>query len=145
MFAFTITGRSLLVVSGGMVLLVAGMIALSLWNFGAFDSTDVGLVSFDSNDWKQATPIGNRRTVRSQMVDDLLSRHLLDGLSRAQVEALLGPAIEYSQLSGGGQHKWDVVYELGLERLGDWSFDTEFLAIRFDRNGLVQVYQTIRQ
>jgi hypothetical protein len=141
----TITARTILGVVAAMIILVAGILALTFWNFGAFESTEIEQLQFESNAWKQANPIGHRRTIRSQMVDDLISRQLLNEMDRAQVEALLGPSIDYSQLFGKDESRWDVVYEIGLERQGRWSFDTEFLAIRFDRNGNVLAYKTIRK
>jgi len=68
------------------------------------------------------------------MVDDLIGRRLLDGLSRQKVQELLGPGPDPLSPS------WDLAYELGPER----SFiriDSEFLLIRLDPSGRVKEYR----
>jgi hypothetical protein len=42
-------------------------------------------IPFDSSTWKSS------RNLRPKMVDDLLSRHLLDRMNTAEVDSLLGP------------------------------------------------------
>ncbi len=79
--------------------------------------------AFDSTSWKAE----NRRGadgVRVRMVDDLLRTHKLVGMSRDQLEELLGvpPASEYFR-------EYDYVYWLGPER-GLFSIDSEWLVVR---------------
>jgi hypothetical protein len=99
-------------------------------------------IPFDPAAWSQAdpaTPAGrgsNRRTVRSFMVDDLLRRYDFHGWSREQVIDLLGPPTE----SWSGFEQWDVIYVLGLERLGNWSLDDEALGFKFDETDRVEKY-----
>jgi len=78
---------------------------------------------FDSASWKAE----NRRDaagLRVRMVDDLLRTHKLVGMSRAQLEGLLGvpPATEYFR-------EYDYVYWLGPER-GPFSIDSEWLVVK---------------
>jgi hypothetical protein len=70
---------------------------------------------FDVILWKQAAPTRQcQRTVRSEMVDDLLKEHDFTGYSRAEVVGLLGsPSPRWS-----GFEQWDMYYVLGLERAG---------------------------
>jgi hypothetical protein len=79
--------------------------------------------SFDSGEWKAE----NRRGadgIRVQMVDDLLRRHDLVGMRRAQLEELLGvpPPTDYFS-------EYDYVYWLGPER-GAFSIDSEWLVVK---------------
>ena len=97
---------------------------------------------FDSAVWKasleawkadfekngQVPPIG-ADPIRRHMVDDLLKRHPLVGMSRADVESLLGipPRPGYFE-------EYDLVYWLGMEVLG---LDYQWLVIRFGADGRV--------
>lgn len=101
------------------------------WNYG------VPPVRFDSTGWKAAHPIDNRRTIRSQMIGDLLRRYDFRGWSRAKIIELLGIPDWYPQPN------WDLTYRLGLERAGPYSLDYEYLAFRLDRSGRVTGYRTI--
>jgi len=76
----------------------------------------VSTVAFDSAGWKAENRDG-ADGVRVLMVDDLLPKHKLVGMSRAQLEDLLGvpPATEYFR-------EYDYVYWLGPER-GLFSID----------------------
>lgn len=80
-------------------------------------------MAFNSSSWKAE----NRRGadgVRVRMVDDLLRTHKLVGMSRDQLEELLGvpPATEYFR-------EYDYVYWLGPER-GLFSIDSEWLVVK---------------
>jgi hypothetical protein len=132
-------------IAGGCTLIliaVASVPVYVLWCWGVFDPPDVSPIPFDPAAWQRADPIGKYRTVRSQMIGDLLQSRRLDGLSRAEVEALLGPPLA-NPASAGIDAYWHVVYMLGLERAGAWSLDDEFLVIRFDLNGRVTEYRTV--
>jgi hypothetical protein len=80
-------------------------------------------MAFDSAAWK-AENRGDAAGLRVRMVDDLLRTHKLVGLSRAQLEDLLGvpPATEYFR-------EYDYVYWLGPER-GLFSIDSEWLVVK---------------
>lgn len=67
------------------------------------------------------------------MVDDLLSKHNLVGLSTKEVEVLLGkpPKTGYFK-------DYDYVYWLGPER-STFSIDSEWLGIKFQNGVVVKV------
>ncbi len=115
-----------------------------LWTFGVFGPPDVTAMAFEPVAWQRADPIEKHRTVRSQMIDDLMRRKLLDGLSRAEVEQLLGPSLPdiRQHLGVDPSHPWDTAYYLGIERAGSFSLDDEFLVIRFDDKNHVAEYRT---
>ena len=75
---------------------------------------------------------------RLRMIDDLLSRGLLDHCSREQVETLLGPADRTDYF-----HDWDLVYHLGPER-EFMGIDSEWLVVRLDSVGKVREYRLAR-
>jgi hypothetical protein len=90
-------------------------------------------IRFETEAWKRADPIENYRTVRSQMIDDLLSSTNFQGWTRPQVEGLLGkPDPWWSSFS-----QFDIIYVLGTERAGAYSLDDEALGFKFDSNGRV--------
>jgi hypothetical protein len=94
---------------------------------------------FDSAAWKSSLASNNLKDpVRLRMVDDLLRRHRLAGMSRSEIIALLGspPPTEYFR-------NYDFVYWLGPER-GFISIDSEWLAIRFDSNDRVAEARIVR-
>lgn len=82
-------------------------------------------VPFDAAAWKSL----NRRDaegLRAHMVDDLLRRHTLVGMTRAQVDELLGvpPPTDYFR-------EYDYVYWLGPER-GPFGIDSEWLVLKYN-------------
>ena len=93
--------------------------------------------TFDSVRWKEANPRDNTaRSVRCEMVQDLLARHDFQGWSRAEVVALLGKPTE----NWSGFPQWDVIYVLGPERRGVSSLDDEALGFKFNDEGYVVKY-----
>ena len=82
-----------------------------------------GRTEFDSASWKAENREG-AAGVRVRMVDDLLRTRKLVGMSRAQLEDLLGvpPATAYFR-------EYDYVYWLGPER-GLFSIDSEWLVVK---------------
>lgn len=76
--------------------------------------------------------------VRLRMVDDLLRRHPLRGMTRAQVVALLGEPRPTRYF-----REYDLVYWLGPER-GWLSMDSEWLVVRLDSRGRVAEYRVVR-
>jgi hypothetical protein len=86
-------------------------------------------VPFDDAKWRtRALDQDPDWPTRLRMVDDLISRKILDGLSRTQVEALLGPP-ENNDETG-------MIYRLGPQR-GGMRLDDEMLTIQFDDKGRV--------
>ncbi|MBU6455395.1 MAG: hypothetical protein KGS72_26730 [Cyanobacteria bacterium REEB67] len=91
---------------------------------------------FDSEAWKKvATAQSGQREnpVCLRMVDDLLARYKLEGMSRAEVEKLLGkpPTTNYFK-------EYDFVYMLGPER-SFISIDSEWLCIKFKNDVVSEV------
>lgn len=93
---------------------------------------------FESAAWRRNAGANTEWPARLTMVDDLLARHPLQGLSRDSVERLLGPrdSTEY-------WHEWDLVYLLGPER-GLISMDSEWLVARLGPDGRVVEYRIVR-
>tara|TARA_R110002072_G_C7729652_1_gene515643 strand:- start:310 stop:699 length:390 start_codon:yes stop_codon:yes gene_type:complete len=90
---------------------------------------------FDSEVWR--VPPGWKED-RLRMVDDLLDKKLLVGMTRPEVDALLGPETETSKFNS-----WDLVYWLGMER-GILAIDSEWLVVRFDTKGKVSDFKIVR-
>ena len=93
---------------------------------------------FDPAAWRNTSlddnPLWPRRL---RMVDDLIADKRLDGLTRIDVESLLGP--------GDDTHKWKdwhLVYHLGPERRGI-RIDSEWLVIRFGPSAHVAEYRIV--
>ncbi len=84
---------------------------------------------FDSAIWKATQ---GSDPARLFMVDDLLRRHSLVGMSRAEVDELLGrpPATDYFR-------DFEYVYWLGPER-GFISIDSEWLGLRFEQERVAE-------
>ena len=80
-------------------------------------------IPFDGTTWRQENT--QPQGLRVRMVDDLLRQHSLVGMTRGEVNALLGvpPKTEYFS-------EYEYVYWLGPER-GFISIDSEWLALRF--------------
>jgi hypothetical protein len=104
------------------------------WNGG------VRPIKFDPVTWQRADEIGNYRTVRSEMIGDLLKKYDFRGWSRKSLTDLLGKPDWDSNTTGFAS--WDTAYHLGLERGGSFSVDDECLVFRFDKNDRVVSYMT---
>lgn len=72
------------------------------------------------------------------MVDDLIAQKRLDGLTRTEVESLLGSSDQTEKWKD-----WHLVYHLGPERRGLFRIDSEWLVIRFDSSGHVSSYRIV--
>jgi hypothetical protein len=93
-------------------------------------------IPFDSATWKGEEPANccapGPRTIRQRMVNDLLRRHNLVGMRRAEVEALLGARPRYADES---------VYEYALGPYTDWfETDCEVLHIDFRQDFVIAVH-----
>ena len=82
---------------------------------------------FDSIAWKASD---GRDEVRIRMVDDLLRRYDLVGMTELEVQALLGPPRDTPYFS-----EYDFVYLLGPER-SFFGVDSEWLCLNFS-SGIV--------
>lgn len=88
---------------------------------------------FDSAAWKNRELVYDQENpVRLQMVDSLREEYQLVGMTREEIETLLGeprPTLYFSN--------YDYVYWLGPER-GPWGIDSEWLAIQFEDNAVTE-------
>ena len=94
-----------------------------------------GDLSFDSTIWKRGFTdnfgiIYSLDTIRLRMVDDLLRRHRLRGMTREEVVSLLGTPFETNYFP-----EYDLVYSLGTD--GDYRSTQSdwWLAIKFGGDG----------
>ena len=86
---------------------------------------------FDAERWRQCEIVYEDETERMYMVDDLLERYSLQGMSRREVRLLLGkPDAEHFCSDA------DYAYYVGLER-GFIQVDPAYLVLRFDEAGKV--------
>ena len=82
--------------------------------------------AFDREAWISANVDASH--TRKQMVKDLLQRHSLKGMTRAEVIALLGPAERTDKWAG-----YDLVYVLGPHGI-----DFDWLIIKLGPDGKVR-------
>ena len=95
-------------------------------------------ISLDSAVW-QAPPKEEDPAwpIRLQMADSLVASKSLDGLSRLEVESLLGKADVTDKW-----RNWDLVYWLGPDR-GGFRIDSEWLVVKFDAHDRVVTYRIV--
>jgi hypothetical protein len=113
-----------------------GLLLLILVSWG-FSTHYLPLMRFTSEGWRHGGGENGSKPVRLQMIEWLTRSGQLDGLTRPQVAALLGPADRPPYF-----REWDLVYLLGPER-GMFSIDSEWLVIRFGPNGRVADYRVV--
>lgn len=94
--------------------------------------------TFDAAAWRRHETKEVMWPDRLAMIDDLMERHSLRGLSRDSVERLLGPGDPTASW-----RDWDLVYHLGPER-GLMRIDSEWLVVDFDADGRVRDYRLVR-
>ena len=92
---------------------------------------------FDAAEWRRNDRSNPSWPARLTMVDDLLKRHDLHGLTRDSVETLLGPGERPSTT------EWDFEYYLGPER-GLMRIDSETLVFKLGPDGRVRDYRIAR-
>lgn len=92
---------------------------------------------FDSLEWRNSLAEERTDPVRIRMIDDLLSRHGLKGMSRAQIDSLLGTPPKTSYFPEY-ENDW-----LGPER-GFIRIDSEWLGLQFDASGRVSKVSMLR-
>jgi hypothetical protein len=124
-----------IVISGllGVIAIYLGLIAFL---FGAPVVSDyASRTTFESGTWKnaEASPEG----IRIRMVDDLLRKHPLVGMPRAEIDQLLGVPRETDYFAD-----YEYVYWLGPER-GLIPIDSGWLGIKFS-NDVVSEAQLLR-
>lgn len=124
--AFAAGGASVYVVVAGSLLLGPGVTAY--WHQRPFNAAE----------WQRNERRDGMWPTRLTMVDDLLARHSLRGMSRDSVEQLLGPRDSTESF-----RDWDMVYWLGPER-GPIRIDSEWLVFKFGSDGRVIDYRIVR-
>ena len=97
----------------------------------------LGGTSFDSSGWQDSARVFSQDPIRIRMVDDLLERHELDEMTRAEVVALLGEPDKTPYF-----REWDMVYWLGPER-GLMGIDSEWLVLRLDEHHQVIEHRVV--
>lgn len=119
--------------------------------FGGFYAYRIGgeylaRTDFDATTWQKAGLPANAPSgdpIRIRMVDDLLDRHDLRGMTRAEVTALLGEPDDAALGQGDPLfHGWDMAYYLGPER-GLLALDSEFLVLRLGADQRVSELRVI--
>jgi hypothetical protein len=121
---------------GLLLILSACFGAYVIWVQLQFEADRVPTIDFDSALWKSKKPFEHNRTVRSQMIDDLLSTHNFAGWERHELEALLGPPDK------SNPEDWDVGYLLGADR--SFGIDFEVLVFRFDDSARVTEFRLVK-
>jgi hypothetical protein len=133
--------RTLLLVATACALLLGVSPWLARWWIEGNDG--VVPIRVETQAWKRADEIDGYRTVRSQMIGDLLRRHDFTGWSRAKVIQLLGQPDPRPPRNPSPWNAWDMVYFLGLERGGEYSLDDEYLVFRLNAQQRVVNYRTV--
>ncbi|BCT94068.1 hypothetical protein LYSHEL_30950 [Lysobacter helvus] len=113
-----------------------GLVAIALLAVGAWWHLRERATAFDHAAWSTGDSAG--ATVRLRMADGLVASHALQGKSRSEVRAMLGPPSTGGYFRGQGDAYW-----LGPER-GYVSIDSEWLVVHFDANDHVDA-ATIRR
>jgi hypothetical protein len=123
-----------------MVILVCGVLIWPFLRLGRalfFVTTEeyANRRAFDAALWQDPGQVDNG--IRIRMVDDLLTRQQLQGMTHEQIVELLGNPEETPYF-----REWDLVYWLGPER-GFFSIDSAWLVIRLDPQGRVSEYRLV--
>jgi rRNA maturation protein Nop10 len=115
--------RLLLRIGAGVALVLllscVGAIAVPMWQRRP--------IRFESARWISTPAAFDHTSIRQRMVDDLLRSRRLAGMSRKDVEALLGPPD-----NTGYFREFEMVYFLGQEREALFQIDSEWLLIKLD-------------
>jgi hypothetical protein len=115
------------------LLVVALLAFLWLYVMPGSSTQNLPAIAFDPAKWKDDAMA--EEGVRIRMIDDLLSKYKLQGMSRAEIVGLLG---ESDDKTGWGD--WNMVYCLGPER--SWiSLDQEWLLLRLDKEQKVTEFE----
>jgi hypothetical protein len=93
--------------------------------------------TFARSQWMDTTLARGRLAIRGCMVDDLLDRHELRGMTRAEVVALIGEPDARSDFP-----EYDLVYWLGPQR-GLIGTDSEYLVMKLDQSRRVVTVELI--
>ncbi|HMS45718.1 MAG TPA: hypothetical protein PKC68_08160 [Alphaproteobacteria bacterium] len=125
--------RALAFATGQILIYMAVFFYLFLWPYW---KDYFNHQAFDSNQWKTSmTQHVDEIPIRQYMVDDLMRRYTLIGLSSQELEELLGLP---SQKTQNQPPPLQYYYWLGPER-GFLGFDSEFLVITIENNRVTAV------
>lgn len=115
--------------TGAVILTYLALISFLL--FAPKLNSYVNQITFDSKQWQ--IHLADRDTIKQKMVNDLLSKHQLIGMTQTKIDEILGkpPQTEYFK-------DYDYVYWLGPER-SSLSIDSEWLGIKFEKGIVVRV------
>jgi hypothetical protein len=118
-------------VGAGLAVFLAPIAAYALWAM----TPPLPLTQFDADRWRSVERSND--FARQEMVGSLIWSRQLEGMTRQEVERMLGPDCGCSYFSD-----WDLVYWMGNER--SWlSLDSEWLVIRFDNSGRFAEYAIV--
>lgn len=110
-------------VVAGIAVLLAPVAVYAVWAM----VPPLPITKFDASRWRSVERSGDY--IRQDMAGSLIWSGQLEGMSRKEVEEMLGPDCECGYFAD-----WDLVYWLGPER--SWlSLDSEWLVIRFGKDG----------
>lgn len=117
-------------ISYGAGLIISYVVLILCLLFGPIVADYAQRQSFQPMLWKTAIQTDTDNPIKIRMVDDLLRRFKLIGMTQKQIDELLGkpPHTEYFS-------EYDYVYWLGPER-SLFSIDSEWLCLKF-KNGVV--------
>jgi len=140
MTQFLLRHKTVLLVVTLMVILVCTVLSWPFIRLGGtifFASAEeyANRRTFDAALWQDSSQADNG--IRIRMVDDLLTRHQLQGMTRGKIVELLGDPEDTPYFKD-----WDLVYWLGPER-GFFSIDSEWLVMRLDTQGRVSEYRLV--
>ena len=140
MTLFLLRHKTVLLVVTLMVILVCAVLIRPFLRLGGalfFVTTEeyANRRTFDAALWQDSNQVDTG--IRIRMVDDLLTRHQLQGMTRGKIVELLGDPEDTPYFKD-----WDLVYWLGPER-GFFSIDSEWLVIRLDTQGRVSEYRLV--
>ncbi|OQW42428.1 MAG: hypothetical protein A4S08_13135 [Proteobacteria bacterium SG_bin4] len=115
---------------------IVGLLLIA-FNFFSLEQSSV-YQPFDAAKWRQSLESGHHDPIRLQMVDDLLRRYSLQGMTRHEIEVLLGkpPKTDYFR-------DYEYLYWLGPER-NFISIDSEWLGLQFDASDRVSAVSVLR-
>ena len=118
---------------------IAAILAAAMFYFTAKQFIQASKQSSEFTSAKWQDPTIHQTHARLEMADDIIAHRLLNGKTRDEVLALLGP--EEPDRPFLDEH---LVYYLGPERNSFISIDNEWLAVRFDAGGVVETYRILR-
>lgn len=123
----------------GIIVLVSPVVIVAGWLLqGTTLSVDFTPRKFDSAVWKSTPAEFSWESMRLKMVDDLLARTTLQGMTEAAVVDLLGEPDETPYFD-----EFDMVYWLGQER-HPFGIDSEWLVIRLNDAGVASEARVVR-